>query len=234
MNIKISLIIAVAIFICILILIMVTSFRIFFKSCNYRKISCSTFYKIIQHVENYGEYLVYKEIENLSGYFKVLANLQISINEEKKIEIDMIIIHENGLFVIESKNYRGCIYGKENKKEWIQVLDNGFKKTFDSPIFKNKNNIKDLINILNIVETEDIYSLIVFSEKCNLKHIEISNYYTKIIKRNQLVEIVNSLINSTDNVYSKDDVQNIYNSLIRYIKVSDDINKKNIEMIKSR
>ena len=33
-----------------------------------------------------------------------------------------IVINENGVFVIETKNYSGRIYGQENQHEWTQVL----------------------------------------------------------------------------------------------------------------
>ncbi|MGL4912127.1 MAG: nuclease-related domain-containing protein, partial [Romboutsia sp.] len=199
----------------------------------YRSISGIGFYDMVSNVGNYGEYLVYKEIGNLNGNFKVLTNLYIPVDEKRHTEIDMIIVHENVIFVIESKNYSGIIYGNEYKKEWLQVLDNGFRKRFYNPILQNKNHVKYLAKVLDIAQDEDIYSLIVFSERCNLKPIEISNCFTKVMKRNDLISNINIVLNSTDIVYSIEDIENIYNQLIKYTKVSDEIKKKHIEMIKS-
>ncbi|MCR8743817.1 nuclease-related domain-containing protein [Romboutsia lituseburensis] len=233
MNIEIPIVVAGIMLLFTSILIIMLSFYIYLKSINYRQISGIGFYQMIHNAGNFGEYLVYKEIENLNGNFKVLTNLYIPVDHNRNTEIDMILIHENGIFVIESKNYSGCIYGKEFKKEWLQVLDNGFRKKFYNPIFQNKNHIKHLTNTLKFIEDEDIYSLIIFSERCNLKPIEISNCFTKVIKRNQLLQTISVILNSTDVVFSKEDIETIYNILIKFTKVSDEVKKKHVEMIKS-
>lgn len=40
-------------------------------------------------------------------------------------EIDLILIHETGIYVIESKNYKGWIFESEEQKNWIQTLAAG-------------------------------------------------------------------------------------------------------------
>ena len=52
------------------------------------------------------------------------------------------MIHEKGIFVIESKNYSGWIFGNERDKKWTQVLANGDKNYFFNPILQNKIHIK--------------------------------------------------------------------------------------------
>jgi hypothetical protein len=42
--------------------------------------------------------------------------------EDDTTQIDHIIISKFGIFVIETKNYGGWIYGSEHQKQWIQKL----------------------------------------------------------------------------------------------------------------
>ena len=51
-------------------------------------------------------------------------------------QIDHIVVSKYGLFAIETKNYRGEIYGDDNRKEWTQIIatdvtyrKNGIKPT---------------------------------------------------------------------------------------------------------
>ena len=37
-------------------------------------------------------------------------------------QIDHVVVSKYGIFVIETKNYRGEIYGDDNRKEWTQII----------------------------------------------------------------------------------------------------------------
>ena len=58
-------------------------------------------------------------------------------------EIDVLMLHTSGIYVFESKNYSGWIFGDEKSKTWTQTLPNGRgrraqKERFLNPIyFKN-------------------------------------------------------------------------------------------------
>lgn len=39
-----------------------------------------------------------------------------------KIEIDMIMLCQKGIYVIENKNYSGWIFGDEKSKNWCEIL----------------------------------------------------------------------------------------------------------------
>ncbi len=65
---------------------------------------------------SFGEYLIQYALFNISGYGKVLNNLYIPY-KGKASEIDVIMLHEKGIFVFESKNYSGWIYGSIDKQQ---------------------------------------------------------------------------------------------------------------------
>ena len=60
-----------------------------------------------------------------------------------KIEIDMIMLCQKGIYVIENKNYSGWIFGDEKSKNWCEILK-GKKYFFYNPIKQNKSHIKNL------------------------------------------------------------------------------------------
>lgn len=94
--------------------------------------------------------------------------------EEDTTQIDHIIISKYGIFVIETKNYGGWIYGGEHQKQWTQKL---YKKSFkfQNPLHQNYKHIKFLQSILSIpnvmeLEERDFISLIHFTgERAELK-----------------------------------------------------------------
>lgn len=75
-------------------------------------------------------------------------------------QIDIIIVSKQGIFVIEVKNYKGCIVGDEKQKQWIQQLYQ-VENTFQNPIHQNYKHIKFLSMILNKKKII-FYNLVVF------------------------------------------------------------------------
>jgi hypothetical protein len=53
--------------------------------------------------------------------YKVLNNLLIKVGS-KTVQIDHVVVSNYGIFVIETKNYQGWIYGKEYDEYWTQVI----------------------------------------------------------------------------------------------------------------
>ena len=108
-----------------------------------------------------GEFLVKRKIGKTKENKKYVINNYMIQDGEKSSQIDHIVINENGVFVIETKNYSGIIYGNDNQHEWIQVLSYGrVRNKLHSPIKQNATHIYRLKEIL----PNDIYltSIIVF------------------------------------------------------------------------
>ena len=62
-----------------------------------------------------GEYLTYKYLRSAEkNGAKFLFNIYIPKDEGETTETDMLMICSKGLFVFESKNYSGWIFGSEN------------------------------------------------------------------------------------------------------------------------
>jgi len=81
----------------------------------------------------------------------LLNNVKISV-DESETEIDNIIINNRGIFIIEVKNYRGKIYGKEDDYEWTKVKEssggNLYQNTVKNPIKQTKRQVYILAQFL--------------------------------------------------------------------------------------
>ncbi len=84
-------------------------------------------------------------------------------------QIDHILISPYGIFVIETKNYKGWIFGGERQKSWTQQL---YKKRykFQNPLHQNYKHEKVLRTVLeDLVDIKYIHSVIVFMPDCEFK-----------------------------------------------------------------
>ena len=65
-----------------------------------------------------------------------------------------------GVFVVETKNYKGWIFGGENQKQWTQRIYKHSLK-FQNPLHQNYKHTKTLQSLLGLND-EQIHSVIVF------------------------------------------------------------------------
>ncbi len=75
-------------------------------------------------------------------------------------QIDHIIVSEYGVFVIETKNMKGWIFGQPNQRQWTQKI---FQHTnhFQNPLHQNYKHTKALQDLLGL-NGDQIHSLVVF------------------------------------------------------------------------
>lgn len=115
-----------------------------------------------------GEIRVSKELSFLSNEYYVLNDVLLRIGNRSS-QIDHIVVSIYGIFVIETKNYKGWIFGSEKSRQWTQNLF-GEKYFFQNPIIQNKGHIYTLKKALKISEDKFI-SIIAFSSEADLKTV---------------------------------------------------------------
>ena len=171
----------------------------------------------------YGEYLIYKYLKpfETSGA-KFLFNTYIPKENGETTEIDVIMLCTKGLFVFESKNYSGWIFGNENQKNWYQTLPAGrgksHKESFFNPIIQNRSHIKHLKTLLG--EQVPMWSVITFSERCTLKDIKKKSEDVYVINRYNVYELVVSICNRVPNqLLTEEEVNDLYNKLYPYTQL---------------
>jgi hypothetical protein len=162
-----------------------------------------------------GEFLTYSYLERLGDQHKLLTNVYLPKGDGTTTEIDLIMITETGIYVFESKNYSGWIFGDENSKFWTQSFQSGKKFRFYNPIWQNKKHISILKNHLGL-GSEVFRSYIIFSERCELKKMFVRSPEVKVMNRNVLTKEIEHDLNSLANRLTIWEINQIYNELSRY------------------
>lgn len=205
-----------------------------FRKNTYSKTTGNGYFETIHNPGKYGEYLVYKELrayEKDGGRF--LFNCYLPKDDGTTSEIDVILIHSTGIFVVESKNYSGWIFGNEKSRMWTQTLPNGrgrsIKERFYNPIMQNKTHIKWLKN--QVGNNIPVYSVIAFSERCELKDVTVESQDVKVIKRQFISGTVKYLGNQSLLSLSAMDVSRVYEMLYPYTQITEFERQKHIENI---
>ena len=146
-------------------------------------------------------------------------------------EIDVLMIHETGIYVIESKNYSGWIFGSENQQQWTQMLNSYTKKRFYNPIWQNRTHIRALSNYINIDKSK-IKSYIVFSDRCELKAIPTNTSECIITKIDLFLYAIYNDINNRKKIFTVEEVNQIEEKLKPITNVSQEVKNKHIQDIK--
>jgi hypothetical protein len=114
-----------------------------------------------------GERKVAKALNSLpETEYKVLNNIMLSTSNGTT-QIDHVVVSVYGIFVIETKNYKGWIRGNEYSDTWAQNIY-GHKYALKNPLHQNYGHIKALQQLLEIPE-ELFVSIVAFSTKATLK-----------------------------------------------------------------
>ena len=86
---------------------------------------------------------------------------------ESTTQIDHLYVSRYGIFVVETKNYAGWIYGDAEQKQWTQVLYQQ-KRRFYNPLKQNETHIKALAYLLKL-PMETFHSIVVFVGEAEFK-----------------------------------------------------------------
>ena len=164
--------------------------------------------------ENQVKWVIGETIKNE----QYVINDFILSNNGSTSQIDHVVINPRGVFVIETKNYSGEIYGSENQREWTQVLAYGkVKNKVYNPI---KQNATHVYNVKKIIGNLPIHSLIVFVQN-NTYHIDANNVIplsalkrilcsgTPVLTVNQMKKAYNLLLASKTEISTQEHVKNI-------------------------
>lgn len=203
-----------------------------YNRSDYKNASNNSFWDVVFNKGNYGEFLIFKNLEGLEGYHKFLTNLYIPKHDGTTTEIDLVMISETGIYVFESKNYSGWIFGDEKYKNWVQTFPNKQKNYFYNPIWQNKGHIKALKSVLDLDNDYMYKSYIVFSERCTLKRITITSPNVVVIKRSVFQETIKQEIGMAPDLFSISDINMIYSRLHEYSRADMSIRNSHIQNIK--
>jgi restriction system protein len=130
-------------------------------------------------------------------------------------QIDHVLISPYGIFVIETKDLGGWIFGGEHQKKWTQSFRSGwFHKNafqFQNPIYQNYKHVKAVQNFLKI-DSKSLFNVVVFAGNSrfmtemphNVRELHdfipyIKSYREKIINDERVKEIGKIFIDYINN-----------------------------------
>ena len=183
----------------------------------------------------YGEYLTSRVIEKhaLKSH-KQLFNVYVpKRNSTEMTELDLIYIDRTGIYVIESKNYSGWIFGNESQQQWTQTMPNKKKFKFYNPIRQNSTHIRAIQHFLGL-PNEAFHSVIVFSERCQLKAIEVTSPNVYVLKREDLKRFIQKQKQSAEQIFTQGEIETMYQKLLPQMQVTEKVKKQHLQTIQQK
>lgn len=175
-----------------------------------------------------GECNINEILQDLGENYRLIYNVMLPADDGTTTQIDHIVVSEFGIFVIETKNYSGWIFGDANGRVWTQTLRAKGRKSekhaFQNPIRQNYRHIRVLAENLGI--SKDYFkNIVVFAGNATFKtnipygviyssqlRGHIKSFKTPIIQQKQLDEIV-SVIKQWDATVTNDERASHANNL---------------------
>jgi hypothetical protein len=166
-----------------------------------------------------GEYKINIQLDQLPKEYRYLSDLLVKNPKSKTgySQIDHLLITPYGIFVIETKNYQGTIYGGKDRKTWL--INGKFKML--NPFAQNYGHIQAIKVFIEKKHHDLIISIVSFTKRCTLR---VGLDYHEI-KSNELIvhdikftDLITRKIASIKHINQKpflkeDDILNIYNNL---------------------
>jgi len=145
--------------------------------------------------QNRGEALVRRELQaSFSGPdYHLLNHITLKL-KDGTTQIDHILVSRFGVFVIETKDYKGWIFANAKHATWTQVLYR-WKFKFQNPIFQNMRHVRAVEELLDFLPPEAIKSAVVFAGRAEFKTEMPSGVYT-------LLGLIDYLRTATEEVMS--------------------------------
>jgi hypothetical protein len=161
--------------------------------------------------------------------YKILSNITLPTYNGSTTQIDHIIFSIYGIFVIETKNYSGWIFGTANQKTWTQTFRNGEKYHFQNPLFQNQKHIRTIATLLRFPDSA-FYSIIAFVGDAEIK-TEMPN---NVLQDGN--ELINFIKFNRNVILTEEKITNAYNTILSKMLVQNEETKnihiQNVNKIK--
>ncbi|RSK28848.1 NERD domain-containing protein [Bacillus sp. HMF5848] len=114
-----------------------------------------------------GEYKIDIQLDQLPKDCRYLSDLLVKNPKAKSwySQIDHVVLTPYGIFVIETKNYQGTIYGGKDRKTWL--VNGKFKMM--NPFVQNYGHIKALTSFIDKKYHDLFISMVSFTKRCTFK-----------------------------------------------------------------
>ena len=105
-------------------------------------------------------------------------------------QIDHVIVSRYGVFVVESKNMSGWIFGNAADPQWTKI-NRGHNLKFQNPLHQNDSHIRALARLI-LVHPDKMHSVVIFWGNCSLRtamppNVLTSGYTTYIRSKTRVL-----------------------------------------------
>jgi hypothetical protein len=172
-----------------------------------------------------GELGIRRKLNRLDPQtYTILYDVLIpTAKEGKTSQIDHVVISPYGIFVIETKNYQGWIFGQEKSQYWTQTIYKR-KERFFNPILQNNGHIKALKELLSEYTDVPYHNIVVFGGRAKLK----VNVTSEVINAAQLLSTIQ---NHNEANLNFGQIQSIHQSIVSNSLQGKKVRKKHVETI---
>lgn len=173
-----------------------------------------------------GEQLVSLTLDKDSSFHRLINNLVLLGDNNVSHQIDHILVRENGIFVIETKNHFGRITGLEDDSYWKKTYPYKGRvktETFHNPLKQNQSHIRIIKRVLG--KDYPIYCFVVFV-RSNVDELDLFN----VCGPNDILKRINLI--TSDKPLSKEVIESIYQTLLdKEAYVNDEMHLESIKKI---
>jgi hypothetical protein len=161
-----------------------------------------------------------------------LFNVYITKPDGTTTEVDVIMLHASGIYVIESKNYSGWIFGSEPDRYWTQSFAGGRKERFYNPVMQNEGHIKALMELLDKPRSS-FRSVVVFGNEATLKKIAVTSPDSTVLQLGEFAKWFSDLgLSSASDDELVRMIDSMYSQLLPLTQADEAEKQRHIEQVR--
>lgn len=147
-----------------------------------------------------------------SHFPNALKEVYVYLNEYKIVEIDIVLVHNSGIYIFEAKVKRGKIFGVPTQPYWTAQHTERKATRFYNPLRQTEAHVKHLVKRYRI-SPMSCHSVIVFNDGADISEIRYSTNQTTTCTYKDLPNILQHIKRNMNTPISPFILEDIYHDL---------------------
>ena len=170
---------------------------VFNKTKNYREANMKTAEAAWNSTRGmHFEKRVQNRLESNFYDCTIMHDVRVPSRKDNTTQIDFILLHETGIYVIEAKNYSGTVSGTKDdllwKKTWVDDSGIPHIKMISNPIKQNEGHIKYIRKLVG--DDIPMFSISILSEKCDARSIRVYGRNTYMFHLKESMRMIREIM----------------------------------------
>ena len=141
-----------------------------------------------------------------ASIYHVLNDIYLPLDDGSTTQIDHIVVSQFGVFVIETKTYKGWIFGNPRDAQWTQVLHRR-KSRFQNPLRQNYLHVQRLVGLTGLL-ADVMHSVVAFSGEATFK----TKFPPEVM---HFADVADYILSFKSKMIPQDDVEGIVATIVR-------------------